>query len=127
MSDFVDAVAVDAVQPGTMHKVEIEGHEFLVSRLGDDFYITDDRCAHMHGDLSRGTLEGSVVTCPRHGSQYDVRDGHVIRWTDWGDTLKAVGSLIRHPRPIRAYEVEVADGMVRVGPEKPAVPPSSDV
>ena len=29
----------------------------------------------MHGDLSKGKLEGKVVTCPRHGSRFDVTTG----------------------------------------------------
>jgi len=38
---------------------------------------------HLHGDLSKGTLDGAVVTCPRHGSQFDVTDGRVLLWTDF--------------------------------------------
>ena len=30
---------------------------------------------HFGGDLSKGKLEGKVVTCPRHGSQFDVTTG----------------------------------------------------
>lgn len=34
-----------------------------------------DVCPHAGATLSTGELEGTVITCPRHGSQFDVRDG----------------------------------------------------
>ena len=29
-----------------------------------------------------GKLDGTIVTCPRHYSQFDLADGRVVRWTD---------------------------------------------
>jgi nitrite reductase/ring-hydroxylating ferredoxin subunit len=34
-----------------------------------------DVCPHAGARLSEGELEGPVLTCPRHGSQFDVRTG----------------------------------------------------
>jgi 3-phenylpropionate/trans-cinnamate dioxygenase ferredoxin subunit len=67
-------------------------------------------------------LEGSVVTCPWHHSQYDLTDGRVLRWTDWTGVAHTVAELARHPRPIRAYETKVEDGVLWVGPQKPEPP-----
>ena len=36
-------------------------------------------CPHRQGPLNEGTLDGSTVTCPWHGSQFDVRTGAVLR------------------------------------------------
>lgn len=38
-----------------------------------------DRCPHAGATLSEGELEGTVLTCPRHGSQFDVTDGSRVR------------------------------------------------
>lgn len=76
---FVTMVKVGEVAPGSMKKATIGGKEYLVVNLEGRFYTMDDRCAHMQGDLSAGTLEGKVVTCPRHGSQYDVTNGKGLR------------------------------------------------
>ena len=118
MEGFVEALDSASLASGEMRKVEIEGHEFLVVRIGEDYYATDDRCPHLHGDLSKGTLDGAVVTCPRHGSQFDVTDGRVIRWTDFSDAVRSVASIVRHPRPLRVYEVALEDGRVMIGPER---------
>ena len=76
---FVAIANVVDVSPGAMKKVLLGDKELLVINLDGRFYTMDDRCVHMQGDLSAGTLTGNVVTCPRHGSQYDVRTGKVLR------------------------------------------------
>ena len=40
---------------------------------------THARCTHRQGPLSEGTLDGSTVTCPWHGSQFNVCTGAAIR------------------------------------------------
>lgn len=96
----------------------------LVARVEDEYFVTDARCPHLGGHLDEGTLEGSIVTCPRHHSRFDLRDGRVVRWTDWEGAVLSVGKLLRHPRPLRTYAVRVEDGSIMVGPEK--APPTTD-
>ena len=122
MSDFIELVSIDGIEHATMRQVDLDGHEFLVARVGDEFLVTDARCAHLGGHLARGVLEGSVVTCPLHHSQYDLRDGSVLRWTDWTGIAHSVAALARHPRPIRSYESKVEGGSLWVGPQKPCPP-----
>lgn len=38
-----------------------------------------DTCPHAGASLSEGGLDGDVLTCPRHGSQFCVRDGARLR------------------------------------------------
>jgi nitrite reductase/ring-hydroxylating ferredoxin subunit len=33
---------------------------------------------HANAELSQGSLEGNVVTCPKHKSKFDVSTGKVI-------------------------------------------------
>ena len=51
----------------------------LLLRHGDDLHAIHDRCSHRGCLLSEGELDGHVVTCACHGSQFDVRDGAVLR------------------------------------------------
>jgi 3-phenylpropionate/trans-cinnamate dioxygenase ferredoxin subunit len=55
----------------------------------------------MGGNLSQGTLEGTVLTCPRHHSQFYLVDGHVISWTDFSGLKKSIGKLFKSPRPLK--------------------------
>jgi 3-phenylpropionate/trans-cinnamate dioxygenase ferredoxin component len=122
MADFIQLTPIDAFEPGTMRQVDLEGHEFLVANVAGEFFVTDARCPHLHGHLAKGVLEGSVVTCPLHHSQFDVSDGRVLRWTDWSGVALSVAQLARHPRPVRAYESKIEDGTLWVGPQKPMPP-----
>jgi nitrite reductase/ring-hydroxylating ferredoxin subunit len=38
-----------------------------------------DSCPHAGASLCQGELEGEVLTCPRHGSQFRVTDGARVR------------------------------------------------
>jgi nitrite reductase/ring-hydroxylating ferredoxin subunit len=42
-------------------------------------YAYEDACTHMGCSLAEGEFEGVVVTCPCHGSQFDVTTGAVLR------------------------------------------------
>ena len=121
MSEFIDMLGTGDMQDGQMTEVKVEGHAFLVARVGDEYLIADARCPHLHGNLTKGTIEGAVVTCPLHHSQFDLRDGSAVRWTDFSGAVLSVASAVRHPRPLRVYEVEVGQGRVRVGPQKESV------
>lgn len=50
-----------------------------VYHLDGQVYATQDRCPHAGALLSEGELDRCVVTCPRHGSQFDVRTGERLR------------------------------------------------
>ena len=49
--------------------------DVAVFNIGGRFYAISNTCAHEGGPLSQGILENTIVTCPWHGWQYDVRDG----------------------------------------------------
>jgi 3-phenylpropionate/trans-cinnamate dioxygenase ferredoxin subunit len=79
-----------------------------------NFYAVDNRCPHMGGDLSQGKLEKTIVTCPRHHSQFDLSDGHVVRWTDWTGIKLSLAKVARSPRPVKTHHVKVEGGKVWV-------------
>jgi 3-phenylpropionate/trans-cinnamate dioxygenase ferredoxin subunit len=119
MNDYTEVMSVDDLPEGAMKAVTAGGHEILVAHVGGSFYATQEHCAHMGGNLAKGTLDGAVVTCPLHHSQFDVTTGRVVRWTDWTGALDTVSEAVRHPRPLATYAVAVADGKVLIGPAKP--------
>jgi 3-phenylpropionate/trans-cinnamate dioxygenase ferredoxin subunit len=56
--------------------------DLCVSRLNGQVYAVVDRCGHMNAPLSRGELEGDVVTCPVHHAQFSLATGAVVRRQD---------------------------------------------
>ncbi len=118
MSDFVYLTNIDDLADGTMKQVDAEGHEFLVARVGDEYYVSDARCPHLHAHLVKGTLDATIVTCPLHHSQFDLIDGSVVRWTDFKGAVKSIAEFARHARPLRVYETSLDGIELSVGPQK---------
>ena len=50
-----------------------------VFNVSGSFCATQAKCTHRGGPLNEGTLDGSTVTCPWHGTQYNVCTGAVLR------------------------------------------------
>ena len=69
------------VPVGKMKHVEVEGLEILIANVEGKFYAVGDRCPHLNAKLSEGTLNKTIVTCPRHLSTFDVTTGRVISGT----------------------------------------------
>jgi 3-phenylpropionate/trans-cinnamate dioxygenase ferredoxin subunit len=118
MSDFTEVLRADSLADGAMTIVELDGHKVLLAHIGDTFYATQEHCPHLGGNLAKGKLDGNVVTCPLHHSQFDLTTGAVIRWTDWTGVVDEVSEVLRHPRSLKTYEVRVEDGAVLIGPER---------
>ncbi len=58
---------------------DVSGKEIAIARVGAAFYAFGDTCTHQGCSLSDGRLEATTVTCPCHGSQFDVTTGEVVR------------------------------------------------
>ena len=67
------------IAPGQMRVFEVEGTKVTVANVNGKFYAIDNTCTHMGCSLANGELDGTTVTCPCHGSQFDVTSGAVIR------------------------------------------------
>lgn len=114
MSSLVEAGRTGELQEGAMKEVSINGHEILLAKVRDKYYAAANRCPHMGGRLSRGKLEGTVVTCPLHGSQFDLNDGRVVRWLKGSGILSAVGRTLKSPRQLTTYNVNIEGDRILV-------------
>lgn len=69
----------EEVAPGRIKVVDVEGQTLAIVNLEGQYFAFVDRCPHMGCPLSTGTLEGAVVTCICHFSQFNVTDGAVVK------------------------------------------------
>ena len=112
MSNFVELGRLSELEDGAMKKVLVQGHEILLARVSDKYYAADNRCPHLGGNLSQGKLEGTIVTCPRHSSQFDLRDGHVVRWLKGSGLVSIIGKALKSPRPLVTYNVRLKEDKI---------------
>ena len=77
--DYTKVLTVDAIANGSKRIVFVEDKKMLLARVEDRYYAIDNVCPHMGGSLGDGILKGYIITCPKHGSQFDIREGQVVK------------------------------------------------
>ena len=91
---------------------EAAGRELLLANVNGEFHAVSDRCSHEGALLSGGRLDGAVVTCPAHGSRFDVTTGKNLS----GPAMAAVPGLEQLPPRARALARQKAAEMARARP-----------
>src|SRR5258705_6521479 len=66
------------VPAGQMRVFDVKGTKVNVASVGGRLFAFDDTCTHLGCSLAKGKLVGTTVTCPCHGSQFDVTSGAVL-------------------------------------------------
>jgi 3-phenylpropionate/trans-cinnamate dioxygenase ferredoxin component len=78
MADYVKVLSISDLAEGQGKVVQAGGKAIAVFNVGGTVYAIDNTCLHRGGPLGEGELEGSVVTCPWHMWEYDVRTGEKV-------------------------------------------------
>ena len=78
MSEFIKVAESGDVDEGEVAAFEIGGQRVAVANVEGSLYAFGDICTHAQCSLAEGELEGKTVTCPCHGSQFDVTTGAVV-------------------------------------------------
>jgi len=99
--DYHTVARTDEVTPGTMKAVKVGKKDILITNIDGEYYAIGNICTHFGGELDKGTLDGKIVTCRRHGAQFDVTTG------------KCVERPAKKDEP--AYEVKVEGSDIMVG------------
>jgi 3-phenylpropionate/trans-cinnamate dioxygenase ferredoxin component len=101
MEEVIMAGASIVLSDGHIEALEIAGVKIAVANVGGAIYAFDNTCTHRQCPLDNGELEGTTITCPCHGSQFDVASGAVL-------TGPAKD-------PIATYPVRVEDNAIEIG------------
>jgi nitrite reductase/ring-hydroxylating ferredoxin subunit len=101
MAEFRVVLEVGELEAGAMWDVDVDGTRLLVSRseIGGVCAIAN-ACTHVGGPLDEGECDGNVVTCPWHGSRFDLCSGEVLRGPARG--------------PQRRFESRLREGRIEV-------------
>jgi nitrite reductase/ring-hydroxylating ferredoxin subunit len=99
LADFVTVARIDDIPPGSVTTVRSGDEEIALAHVDGRLCAVQGKCLHLGGPLGEGKLEGSVLTCPWHGWQYDVCTGL---------------NEFDHAIKLETYDVQVEDGEVRV-------------
>ncbi len=67
------------VPVGELRSFKVRGQEILAVNLDGKVYCLEGRCSHAGAPLAEGTLQGDVLTCPWHYSQFNIITGDVLK------------------------------------------------
>jgi nitrite reductase/ring-hydroxylating ferredoxin subunit len=128
-NEFVEVAKVKDIPDGKMKHVEVDGREVLVANVGGKYFAINDRCGHMNALLSMGNLKGHTVTCPFHGSTFDITTGKKLSEPiltpsqemeplpqTWQKFFENVGQLMAHIKTYdqTTYETRVDGDSVKI-------------
>ena len=100
MADFVRVGEAGDVASGDVASYPVGELTVAVANVGGTLYAFDDICTHQQCSLAEGDLDGGVLECPCHGSQFDVTTGAVVN----GPATE----------PVATYEVREEGGDLQV-------------
>ena len=108
------------VTEGRVVAVKVEGRKILLTRVDGALRACSGKCPHLGLPLQRGKVAGGAITCPFHGSRFDLGTGHNLDWVDsfagvkmpaWSHSVIALG---KKPAPLEMFEAVERDGAVFV-------------
>ncbi|MBL8098285.1 MAG: non-heme iron oxygenase ferredoxin subunit [Anaerolineales bacterium] len=103
-AEFIEIAPASELPNGERLFVDLGDKPIVILNIADKLFAIGDICTHDDGPLGDGMIEGNNIVCPRHGGEFDVRDGKAVQ-------MPAVVD-------IPAYPVRVVDGMIQVGVPK---------
>lgn len=113
------AQASDIVE-GKNHCVTLQNRKILLVRHNGKIHALENKCPHVGLSLEKGKVEDGVITCPWHGSRFDIETGANQDWVNsvlgvsvpkWTAKIIAMGKA---PQPVGTYPVEIVGDDVMV-------------
>ncbi len=78
MANLIKIAEIKDVPLGRSCAFTVEGQRIALFNIEGTFYAIGDTCTHNGGPLSEGEVQGTTVTCPWHGADFDVKTGAVL-------------------------------------------------
>jgi 3-phenylpropionate/trans-cinnamate dioxygenase ferredoxin subunit len=64
---------------GKARVVKVGRIDVAVFNVEGKFYAIKDSCPHQGDSLSRGCVDGTILTCPGHGCKFDLKTGRCVK------------------------------------------------
>jgi nitrite reductase/ring-hydroxylating ferredoxin subunit len=107
---FVAVARVDELPPGERKLVALGPHAVLLVNVDGALYAIPNACPHREWPLSQADLRADLLTCARHGWEFEGPNGRAV--------YPPFGYRLRH------LPVQVVDGWVQVAWTEPEFEPA---
>jgi nitrite reductase/ring-hydroxylating ferredoxin subunit len=79
MTEWVTVGSVGELGDGEMNSFGVGDRQVAIANIEGDLFAWDDICTHQQCSLAEGDLDGTIVECACHGSQFDVTTGEAVQ------------------------------------------------
>ena len=110
----------EEIRNNEIFATKVNETKLLLTRFDGEVYAVIDKCTHLNLSMRNGKINGKVITCPFHGSCFDMTNGENLDWVNgvlgvnvpkWTSKLLEFG---KKPAPLESLTVEEKDGKVFV-------------
>ncbi|GGO21919.1 Rieske 2Fe-2S domain-containing protein [Microbispora bryophytorum] len=110
---FTPVLAERDLTGDRLHRVRAGDVDVVLVRADGRIHALENACPHLGGPLSQGWLRDGSITCPWHGSQFELRSG---------ESLNGPATA-----PVPCFQTRVRDGWIEVrrAPKPTSSPPGS--
>jgi len=70
------------INAGKVLKAKANGQSVLVAKVGDKYCAIANKCPHFGLPMAKGKFENGVITCPFHGSKFEICTGKNVEWVE---------------------------------------------
>lgn len=105
---YVYAAKISELSKVGKKKVTIDGQDILIVHTEEGYFAVENTCPHMGGSLYEGVLNDHFITCPRHGTTFDIKDGKVHQ----------PGKLMMfkvNPNALKSFPVALSEEDITIG------------
>lgn len=100
MQEWVAIAEAEEVPTSQGMSVEYEDKKIALFKVADRIYALEDWCPHVGAELSKGSCEGLMLTCPWHNVVYSLSTGAALSEDNYG--------------PARVFPVRIREGKVEI-------------
>ena len=75
---WVDAIEESKLTDGKLVRAEVDGVAIVLLKQSENIHAISATCTHVGAPLDEGSVENACVTCPWHGSVFDMTSGEVV-------------------------------------------------
>ncbi len=112
----VKIARAEEVSTDKVLKVSAEGKKLIVSKSGDRYCAIENKCSHLGLPIAKGKVSNGQITCPFHGSKFDLCSGKNVDGVnsvmgipapDWAKKAIAMGKA---PADVASFTVSEEGG-----------------
>lgn len=99
--DFIDVLALSDLAPGSQHVHQIGPTRVLLCHTAEGkLFAVLDICPHARQSLAGGLMDGTSITCPKHGARFDLHSGCPLNGVS--------------KKPLQTLDLRIRDGRIEV-------------